>query len=58
MDVVDYSSVLNSDLLVSEVAAGTFCFKNKVKAAHVRSLWEKLSNFIADTLQSQKVRSG
>ncbi|GAX77732.1 hypothetical protein CEUSTIGMA_g5175.t1 [Chlamydomonas eustigma] len=54
MEGYNYNSILNSDLLVSEVSSGTFCFKNKIKAGTVKLLWDKLAFFIADTLKSQK----
>ena len=55
MYATDYTAPLDEDGLVVEVASGTFCFKNKIKPANVKLLWEKLSRFILDTLKSQKV---
>eukprot|EP00955_Chlamydomonas_euryale_P052761 355265-Chlamydomonas_euryale.AAC.17 len=37
MDAYDFRSTLTSDGLVAEVAAGTFAFKNKLKAHSRRS---------------------
>ena len=51
-----FSAVLTADALISEVVAGPFAFKNKIKPSSVKSLWEKLSLWICDVLKSQKVR--
>lgn len=54
MDSYDFRSTLTTDGLVAEVAAGTFAFKNKLKALSIKLLWEKLGFFIAETLRMQK----
>lgn len=38
---------LTEHSLVTEVATGTFCFKNKISASSVATLWEKISRFVA-----------
>ncbi|GLC72408.1 hypothetical protein PLESTF_001244500 [Pleodorina starrii] len=40
--------------LVAEVTTGTFSFKNKISASCIKTLWEKLSRFVADALKQQK----
>ena len=37
-----------------DVASSAFAFKNKIKAASVKLLWEKLSHYIVDALKQQK----
>ena len=34
---------------------GTFCFNNRVKAANVKAVWDRLGFFVAETLKQQKV---
>eukprot|EP00798_Chlamydomonas_sp_ICE-L_P013964 gene13964-19904_t len=51
---IDYSAPLTAESLVGEVASGMFAFKNKIKAANIRLLWEKLGVYIGDTIRSQK----
>lgn len=45
---------VSEHVLCAEVAAGTFCFKNKVPASAVSALWAKLASFIVDALKQQK----
>lgn len=47
---------LSTDMLLAEVASGTFAFKNQVKPGSVKALWEKLGFLVAETLKQQKVR--
>lgn len=54
MDGYDFHAPLTADGLISEVAAGTFAFKNKVKLQSVRLLWEKMGFFVAETMKQQK----
>ena len=51
---MDYTAPLDDVALVTEVAAGTFCFMNKIRPASVKLLWEKLSRLILEALKQQK----
>lgn len=44
---IDYTAPLDATTLIVEVASGAFCFKSKIKAAQIKTLWEKLSEFVA-----------
>lgn len=51
---MDYTAPLDEEALVVEVAAGTYCFMNKIKPASVKLLWDKLSKLTLEALKQQK----
>ncbi|KAJ9509081.1 hypothetical protein QJQ45_001570 [Haematococcus lacustris] len=52
--MTDYSAPLDTAALITEVASGAFAFRNKLRAPQIKLLWEKLCEFIVDTLRHQK----
>lgn len=51
---MDYTSPIDEEQLVAEVASSTFCFMNKIKGPAVQVLWDTLARFIVEALKQQK----